>query len=524
MSTTEQSNGETNCVRTEDSSPTQTSAGTKEETSKYYFRKQVWTHFEKNGLVSFPRPVRGRIPNFHGAPKAAEKLAELDVFKNANFIKVNSDKPQENVRILTLEKKKNLLVSAPRDKEAVFMTVVPPSFGNADLKKAASRRGMLELGKPIELGSDIKVDLVVVGSVAVSRQGHRIGKGEGFGDLEFAILLESGAITKDTIVATTVHDSQVFDCLPQGLFKEYDVSVDIIVTPSEVIHVTSKLAKPTGIVWNLLSQRKMNLMAVLKILKEKEIVYVFESKNMWWRTPTYCRMVEKWEVGIERHRKAKKLSKCLYQMSIDIMYQHWNGRELCLKEDTDSETERTTRRLYQARHFVSYTKKRPVTKTESDKQATVPSGQVDIHKEKKKQSRRLNRFVKRPVDVNNVNTESDLRKQKKLYHRRRRFPRFPIQFSIRIGNIDSNVRVRDLKNALAERNVKPTVITWRGHKGFAFIHFAKPKKEPESPNQVENIIASLQDMKIGNGDDGVTLLVEHTKPIFRIETTGVTTI
>lgn len=115
----------------------------------------------------------------------------------------------------------------------------------------------------------------------------------------------------------------MFDCLPQGLFKEYDVSVDIIVTPSEVIHVTSKLAKPTGIVWNLLSQRKMNLMAVLKILKEKEIVYVFESKNMWWRTPTYCRMVEKWEVGIERHRKAKKLSKCLYQMSIDIMYQHW---------------------------------------------------------------------------------------------------------------------------------------------------------------------------------------------------------
>lgn len=43
------------------------------------------------------------MPNFHGAPEAAAKLAELDVFNNACYIKVNIDKPQENVRILTLE-------------------------------------------------------------------------------------------------------------------------------------------------------------------------------------------------------------------------------------------------------------------------------------------------------------------------------------------------------------------------------------------------------------------------------------
>jgi 5-formyltetrahydrofolate cyclo-ligase len=48
------------------------------------------------------------------------------------------------------------------------------------------------------------VDLVVYGSVAVSRQGARIGKGRGLSDLEFAFLVEAGVLRPDTILATTV--------------------------------------------------------------------------------------------------------------------------------------------------------------------------------------------------------------------------------------------------------------------------------------------------------------------------------
>ena len=56
-----------------------------------------------------------------------------------------------------------------------------------------------------------KVDLVVVGSVAVDRRtGRRIGKGEGFADLEWALAASNhgGAVSKNTLVATTVHDCQ----------------------------------------------------------------------------------------------------------------------------------------------------------------------------------------------------------------------------------------------------------------------------------------------------------------------------
>jgi 5-formyltetrahydrofolate cyclo-ligase family len=84
------------------------------------------------------------------------------------------------------------------------------------------------------------VDLVVCGSVAVNRQGARIGKGGGFSDLEVAFLIEAGVIRLDTVLATTVHVRQVVDePIPETI---HDFRVDIIVTPNEAIWC----AEPTG--------------------------------------------------------------------------------------------------------------------------------------------------------------------------------------------------------------------------------------------------------------------------------------
>ena len=56
------------------------------------------------------------------------------------------------------------------------------------------------------------MDLVVVGSVAVDITGRRIGNGEGFSDLEFAMAASHHqAVGPDTVVVTTVHDVQVFE-------------------------------------------------------------------------------------------------------------------------------------------------------------------------------------------------------------------------------------------------------------------------------------------------------------------------
>jgi 5-formyltetrahydrofolate cyclo-ligase len=46
-------------------------------------------------------------------------------------------------------------------------------------------------------------------SVDYSIAGYRIGKGEGYADLEFAMMMKMGAVDQNTVIAATVHDCQV---------------------------------------------------------------------------------------------------------------------------------------------------------------------------------------------------------------------------------------------------------------------------------------------------------------------------
>ena len=69
----------------------------------------------------------------------------------------------------------------------------------------------------------------------VCTPGFRIGKGEGFADLEYAMMATMEAVGPDTIVVTTVHDDQVVD-IPEELVEDHDLTVDYIVTPTQVKH------------------------------------------------------------------------------------------------------------------------------------------------------------------------------------------------------------------------------------------------------------------------------------------------
>lgn len=62
---------------------------------------------------------------------------------------------------------------------------------------------------------------------------------------------------------------KVCDDFPGDLFQKYDVPVDIIVTPTEVIRVKAP-ARPTGIYWELLSERRLKVVPVLQEIKENE--------------------------------------------------------------------------------------------------------------------------------------------------------------------------------------------------------------------------------------------------------------
>lgn len=110
----------------------------------------------------------------------------------------------------------------------------------------------------------------MIGSVAVDKEGRHIGKGNGYVDLDYGILAHRGIVTKDTLVVTTVHDIQVHDKLPADLFRSYDVPVDIIVTPTQVIRVAKRLPRPDSIQWQLLSERRLAIVPVLKVIRAAE--------------------------------------------------------------------------------------------------------------------------------------------------------------------------------------------------------------------------------------------------------------
>ena len=165
---------------------------------------------EKNKLSNFPRPVYGRIPNFKECEKAAQNLMQLDEFFKATNVVVNPDKPQEPVRVLVLEQQKQLYVLVPRLKDGLLKHIpVPEEAIKADLKNVVNRKGLEYNGKTVALTDDLKIDVLIMGSVAVSRNGYRIGKGRGYADLEFSILREMNLIHEDTNIVTVVHDCQV---------------------------------------------------------------------------------------------------------------------------------------------------------------------------------------------------------------------------------------------------------------------------------------------------------------------------
>lgn len=139
--------------------------------SKREIREKIWDYIEKHELVEFPRPVANRIPNVKGVEKASEKVLEMKEFQNASVIIVNPDKPQETVRYFTMLNKKDLLVPTPRLKAGLFNRIVPPSTKEEDLRKCATQQGVRFHNEPVELDSAVKVDVVFVGSVAVSKKG-----------------------------------------------------------------------------------------------------------------------------------------------------------------------------------------------------------------------------------------------------------------------------------------------------------------------------------------------------------------
>ncbi|XP_068941709.1 methenyltetrahydrofolate synthase domain-containing protein isoform X2 [Petaurus breviceps papuanus] len=238
--------------------------------SKQEIREKIWDYMEAQNIADFPRPVHHRIPNFKGSYEACQNIRQLKAYSRIQEVKVDPDKPLEGVRLIVLQGRKTLLVPTPRLRTGLFNRIVPPPGATKEiLRKCATSQGVKNYSVPIGLDSRVLVDLIVVGSVAVSEKGWRIGKGEGYADMEYAMMVSMGAVREETPVVTIVHDCQVID-IPEELLGDHDLTVDCILTPSRVIVTSCTRPKPRGIIWSMITEEMMERIPILKNLHFQE--------------------------------------------------------------------------------------------------------------------------------------------------------------------------------------------------------------------------------------------------------------
>jgi len=199
------------------------------------------------------------------ARDAAARLADTDAWQAAETLKCNPDAPQLPVRRQALRDGKTLYMAVPRLSEPKpFLRLAPDEID--DIDDATTVSGSAKHGVPVDPEGMPHIDLIVAGSVAVDEAGNRVGKGEGFSDLEFAVLRGFDRVSDDTTVATTVHDSQVVadgDIEPD----RHDVPLDLVVTPTRTISTGAAAERPDGLYWADIGSEKIGEIPVLQRLQ-----------------------------------------------------------------------------------------------------------------------------------------------------------------------------------------------------------------------------------------------------------------
>ena len=226
--------------------------------AKKAIRSRVWDLLVRERVAG--PGAHGSIPAFMGAEAAAGRLAGLPEWRAARVVKAAPDRAQQAVRDQALRDGKLLYVAVPRLAAELPFFVLGPEEVTTAPAAAAPHEHAAHHARKVGVQDMRRVDMVVCGSVAVNRRGTRLGKGGGYSDIEVALLQEAGRIGPSTVIVTTVHPLQLIDePIPE---TEHDFSVDLIVTPDDVIECEPQ-RRPTGLYWNNLTPAKIAAIPVL---------------------------------------------------------------------------------------------------------------------------------------------------------------------------------------------------------------------------------------------------------------------
>lgn len=201
-------------------------------------RRAIWEKF----------PPENRTPRFFGERQAAEQLFRAPPLQNAKAIKVGSERTLREVRRLALERGIEVYVARPR---------LVGGFRKLD---PATRKV-----STVAIADLPPFDAIVVGSVVVTYDGYRAGRGQGMSDLEWAVLREHGR--PRVPVLTVAHPEQFVKFFPS---YDHDMPIFFIATPSELITFERPVAGAREIDWERLERERIEEIPILKELRRQK--------------------------------------------------------------------------------------------------------------------------------------------------------------------------------------------------------------------------------------------------------------
>ncbi|XP_008303877.1 methenyltetrahydrofolate synthase domain-containing protein [Stegastes partitus] len=414
--------------------------------SKWDIRQKVWDYIEDKNLANFPRPVHNRIPNFKGAFGACAKVSDLPAFTQTAEVKVDPDKPLESARLAVLQARKTLLVPTPRLRTGLFNKITPPQGASKEqLRICSSSQGVKDFSEPVDLDAKVKVDLVVVGSVAVSEKGFRIGKGEGYADMEYGMMASMGAVNESTVVVTVVHDCQVVD-IPEELMGSHDLTVDYILTPTAVIKTDCQLPKPQGIIWTKLDTEKLEKIPILRKLRALE------------------------------EQAGKDVTLGAAPVAAEPVLQTGQPKRQSRRRPRQSAEQDAEGESRQEKRVEAEQRARPARVRKESRGDGRGGGrgahEGEIAKTVKGKSRG-NGKEQGPVEGG-----SEAGSQRKL----------PVSVTtVYLGGIPAGLRVSELKIALREREAAPLRLTWQGAQHRAFLDYCDPQAADQALEALQGL-------------------------------------
>ena len=187
--------------------------------------------------------------------RAAQKLRSLPEYRATNTVFAAPDRSLHQARINCLADGKNLVMPGPSIREGFFL-LPARSIAFRDIPAAVTYKGLTEKGQLLK-STDIaglSVGLLLTDSLAVDRNGGRIGDGSGFFDLCCALLQELGGLRQEWSAMTFIREEHLSpDLLPQD---EWDITMAGAITQA-IIHTFDQHPQRPGIFWDALSKDRI---------------------------------------------------------------------------------------------------------------------------------------------------------------------------------------------------------------------------------------------------------------------------